>query len=584
MQMPDLASRLLLPSAPYAAAEPAVTSLTTRATRFRLNPALNAGIPPTAGTARALTARPDVAKPMDNPHTTSMTPWAQRILAAQKATGTALIAHDPPYEKKKVDAVEVFYLNGRMVVPNPSPREDPFLVHDLLKAIHDPLHDSVSAALDRLKAVGVFLEDAPQAVQGYINSCICQYAHAPDATRRVGPLVIPVRYRPWQGVMADWIPLETSDAGHTAIFIMMDLATRYCWASAVDTADSEQAVRELDRWRAAFGVPEIFLSDGGSTISKGEVPKWCGLHGVKLDVGTPHNAKGRGAIESMVGRLKRSLRALLPPREDGRAPRNWHVFLPSLQFAMNNIPMQERGGFTASQLALVGSRSLAELLGTIPKATDPEHDLFELMNMATAARAWAALSLGIRGVHAKAKYDAALEVYNPATGDANPNVGEWLLVFDPDSGLGHNWRGPFKVLNVEQANGHPTGFITIAEVLGGIEPGEPGYPRTGKPMETHIDRTWPFDASRLTATFLHQRKLPMGWGVLRRIISGPSPAGSQHGEGRFHVEWATRIHTWEPAAALAHSVVFQEFCEKNHLTAEGKPRKGKGKGGAAKRN
>lgn len=591
MQMPDLASRLLLPDTPFAAVEmeqPAseperLTTLATRTQRFRFDADLHAGVPPTAGAPRALPERPVVATPMDNPHRSELTAWAKRIVEAQAALGPALIERNAAYEKKKVGTWEVHFLKGRIVVPNPPPREDPYLVHDLLKVIHDPLHDSSSACVDRLKAVGVFLEHALDTVQKYVNSCICQYAHGPGAARRVGPLIIAVRYEPWQAVMADWIPLEVSDAGHPAAFIMMDLSTRYCWVTEVNTADSAQAALQLDRWRAAFGTPELFLSDGGSTICKGEVPKWCARHGVRLDVGTPHNSKGRGAIESMVGRVKRSLRALLPPREDGRANRNWHELLPGLQFAMNNIPMQERGGFTASQLALVGSRSPAELLGTLPVAKGPEHDLFEMINCATAAREWASLSLGIRGVHAKQKYDAALEVYNPITGDANPSVGEWLLVFDPDSGLGHNWRGPYKVLNVEMNDGRPTGFVTIAEVLGGIEPGEKGYPRTGKPMETHIDRTWPFDASRLTATFLHQRKLPMGWGILRRIISGPSPAGSQHGEGRFHVEWATRALTWEPAAILAHSVVFQEYCVKHGLSAEGKARRGKS-GGAPKRN
>jgi transposase InsO family protein len=590
MQLPDFASRWLLPDTPFAAVDTegggaggvGVVSRATRPARFRLDPSLHAGIPPAAGATRAPAARLEAAKPVGNPHKSVLTKWAERIVAAQRALGDALLERNPAYEKKKVDDRDVLYKSGRVVVPNPPPPEDIHLVHDLLKAIHDPLHDSVGACVERLKAVGVYLENALEAVKDYVGSCVCQYARGPTEPRRVGPLLIPVRYKPWEAVMADWIPLEPSDAGHTAIFIMMDLATRYCWASAVDTADSAEAARQLDRWRAAFGAPELFLSDGGTTICKGEVPKWCARHNVRLDVGTPHNSKGRGAVESMVGRVKRALRALLPPREDGNTPRNWDVLLPGLQFCMNNIPMQERGGFTAAQLALVGPRSPAELLGTMPVARSEEHDLFELINATVAARQWAALSLGVRGVYAKAKYDTALEVYNPSTGDANPSVGEWLLVFRPDSGLGHHWHGPFKVLNVEAVGGRPTGFITIAEVLGGIEPGEPGYPRTGKPMETHIDRTWPFDASRLTATFLHQRKLPMGWGILRRIISGPTAAGSQHGEGRFHVEWATRAQTWEPAAALAHSVVFQEFCEKNHLSAEGKPRKGKG--GAPKRN
>lgn len=160
---------------------------------------------------------------------------------------------------------------------------------------------------------------------------------------------------------------------------------------------------------------------------------------------------------------------------------------------------------------MVGSRSPAELLVTKPVARDAERDLFELVNAATAARR-AALYLGVRGVHAKSKYDAILEVCNPATGDANPSEGEWLLVFSPGSGLGHHWRGPYKVINARRWTGRrPAGFITIAKVLGGVEPGEKGYLCTdGQAPRNAIDRTWPFYASRLTATFLQQRELPMG--------------------------------------------------------------------------
>ena len=71
----------------------------------------------------------------------------------------------------------------------------------------------------------------------------------------------------------------------------------------------------------------------------------------------------------------------------------------------------------------------------------------------------------------------------PVAGDANLSEGEWLLVFSPGIGLGHHWRGPYKVINARRRTG-ARGFIVIAEVLGGIEPGEKGYLRTGKPQET----------------------------------------------------------------------------------------------------
>jgi hypothetical protein len=71
----------------------------------------------------------------------------------------------------------------------------------------------------------------------------------------------------------------------------------------------------------------------------------------------------------------------------------------------------------------------------------------------------------------------------PVAGDANLSEGEWLLVFSPGIGLGHHWRGPYKVINARRRTG-AQGFIVIAEVLGGIEPGEKGHLRTGKPQET----------------------------------------------------------------------------------------------------
>ena len=55
----------------------------------------------------------------------------------------------------------------------------------------------------------------------------------------------------------------------------------------------------------------------------------------------------------------------------------------------------------------------------------------------------------------------------PVAGDANLSEGEWLLMFSPGIGLGHHWRGPYKVINARRWTG-ARGFIVIAEVLGGI--------------------------------------------------------------------------------------------------------------------
>jgi hypothetical protein len=96
---------------------------------------------------------------------------------AQLVLGGALLARNPAYGKKKADDRYVLYKSGRVVVPPP---EDTHLVHDPLKAIHDPLHDSVGGCVERLKAVGVFLENALEAVTDYVGPCGCS---TPSALR-----------------------------------------------------------------------------------------------------------------------------------------------------------------------------------------------------------------------------------------------------------------------------------------------------------------------------------------------------------------------------------------------------------------
>ena len=540
--------------------------------------------------------RLEKALPEANPHTTVFSEWALRIVAAQKAVGeeratqttgeeTTLGTLTEPYKKKEVSGLgTVLYFKGRIVVFNPPPDSDKQLVNDLLKLVHEPLHDSADASYTKLRLMGVHVQGARAACEQYVATCVCQYAHTPKEPRRVGELIIPLRHQPGEALMGDYMPLEITDRGNTAVFVLTDLATRMSWLTAVPSADSKAAAAALDHWRCEHGAPSLFLCDGGSTVAQGEVPKWCAQHHVKLDVGTAYNSKGRGAVEAVVGRVKKALFALLPPREKGLSDRNWDRHLGDVQLALNLSPQASRAGYAPLNLWRVGTPTPGELLGTLPaRYRENDQDLLTLMEATSAFRRLAALGLGLHGVAAKIAYDEALEPYDPSTGAANPEVGEWILLHNPHrQGMDHWYTGPYVVLAVEHVRGTPTGFLTCAEVLGGLNPGDKGYPRVGSPVEVHIDRTWPFRHDRLTASFLHSRKLPPGMSVVSDIIDGPSKEGSKHGFGRFLVLWASGARTWEPISVLSHNVFYKRYCEAQELNPEtGKPRRGKG--GAPKR-
>jgi hypothetical protein len=245
--------------------------------------------------------------------------------------------------------------------------------------------------------------------------------------------------------------------------------------------------------------------------------------------------------------------------------------LPDLQAAINDAPLKARCGFSPRRLFLAGAAQSADnFLRGLP-AEDAEQNLLHLIEATMAFREWAELGLGVHGLHSKVKHDKALVPYNPNTGATAPEVGEWVLVHNPKGGHGvnHYYMGPFIVTALEAVDGRPTGFLTVAEVLSGIHPGEPGYPARGKPVEVHVDRLWPFNPERLTADFLMRRKLPEGWYTVHGIVKGPNA------KGMFLVDWMHGVRTWEFPSVLCDTRAFQLYCSEMGLTPQGRWPRGK---------
>jgi hypothetical protein len=497
-------------------------------------------------------------------HGSKYSPLLKRVLAAQRALtkeqrealGKEL---GPRLRVYKLDEGEVLLCSGRVLVP----REAVDLRNELMKLFHDPLHDHVEAGLKRMHDAALHLVGGKEFAMEYYNSCLpCQLARAPTAARQVVPMLMPGRpERPLQELTMDFVTIvqcptvegstKKGEQGEKGLLIIMDLATGYSMPIVVSAYTARVACNGLEQWAGVFGYPALVRVDGGSHF-QGEFVKRCEAHDVVIDRGTAHHHEGRGAVEASAKRYAEALRRLQPEGQQTA----WPKLFPGLARIVNSVPGKTRMGRSPFELLFPGALDPAEKLWGAMK----EESLEELTNAMVAQRNMASVALDFWTVVSKVRHDARLTPFNEVTGAFLPVLGEWVLLqnvlkagkMDPD------YNGPFVVVAVETNTKEiPTGWVTVAEVLGGILPGQVGYPARGKSVVVVADRLWPFDPSRVTANDVMLWKLPEGWKVVMDVLSGPRKR-----DGRFQVLWSHQTEpTWVFPTEIWTAVAFRKYCE-----------------------
>ena len=457
----------------------------------------------------------------------------------------------------------VLLYKGRVVIPASAVE----LRNKLYALFHGGLHDHMQACLDRMRAAALHVVDAETTAAAYYSSCaVCSLARAPKGPRQVNPMLLTQRpQKPAEAVFMDYatvhkcsvVPGSTKPGqqGELGLLLIVCACTGWMMAIPVSQYTGAQSLQGLKTWAGNFGFPSTVHVDGG-THFQGVFAEFLLKHGISLDVGTPHHHEGRGLVEARVKRLVNALKKFVPA---GRMD-DWPAMFPALTFAANNVPSGSHGGFSPNQLMWVGTPSGAQsLFGCAPGQSAES-----LMNLVQALRSMASVAADMHAVRYKGVHDRALVPFNPQTGASGPQLGDWVLAVNTikEDKMSPPFDGPYVVVDVETGpNGVPTGWCHIAEVLGGLSPGQKGYPARGKPKWVVVDRLWPFDHSRSTANEMMQWKLPDGWAVVTDVLAGPRDA-----DGQFQVKWAHREEpSWVHASEIASTVAFKAYCEERKL-------------------
>ncbi len=494
-----------------------------------------------------------------NNHVSMLSDMAQKIIKAQQALGPEqleelkldLLATGSKIEEKKLDKTTILTCKGRVVIP----RQAELVRKELFERFHNPLHDEIQECLRRITNAGVYIVGASKYAEDFYDSCHqCIRTRAPDGQRKVVPLLITDNPRPLESLMMDCLYMEQSACGLKGLILIVDEATGFLKADPAKQFNSETAWEALKQWLAMFGGADEVHVDGGPEfegVFKTELEK----RNIKRTVGTPHNSKGRGVVEKMCGRLLRAAIKLLPEGQKER----WPSLFPDLVGLVNEAPNRGRGGYSPRQLLFVGTPSnLQKLWGRNVN----EKTLHELRGITAALREEVETVVGVQKMLRKIKYDDGRVPYDK-TGRPGPEVDDWALCETVlvTSKMTPTYEGPFIVTAVQKVGDVPTGWVKIAEIVAGKQPGDEGYPaRTEQEKIVTVDRLVPFDHSRITADEAYQWRLPAGWYTIRGVSEGPDA------EGRFAVHWAHRDDpTWEFASAIDHSAAFHKYCEDRKL-------------------
>lgn len=184
-------------------------------------------------------------------------------------------------------------------------------------------------------------------VTRFCRSCdACQKTIQKGRVTKVPLGEMPIMETPFQRVAVDLIgPIAPiSDRGHRYVLTMVDYATRYPEAIALQRIDTESVAEAMLEVFCRLGFPSEILSDRGSQFTSDVMRELSRLIRVKQLFTTPYNPKCNGLCERANGTLKSMLKKMCQER-----PRDWDRYLPAVLFAYREVP-QASTGFSPFEL------------------------------------------------------------------------------------------------------------------------------------------------------------------------------------------------------------------------------------------
>ncbi|KAF0702438.1 hypothetical protein AaE_015927 [Aphanomyces astaci] len=140
-----------------------------------------------------------------------------------------------------------------------------------------------------------------------------------------------------EGLHFDFLFMGEAWRGPKYVLVLKDDLTHYCRLIACDSPTSQVAVEAIMEWSALFGVPEVWISDGGSHFKNSVMKELATRLRAQHNIVLAYCPWRNGTVERVNRDILGLMRIML--RETKLKETEWDYLLPVVQANINQTPV-----------------------------------------------------------------------------------------------------------------------------------------------------------------------------------------------------------------------------------------------------
>ena len=206
-------------------------------------------------------------------------------------------------------------------------------------------HRAYDATCNVLKQV-VWWSTMDEDLRNFMNDCL-------HCLKTCGPHKVPRPYgeaihsdHPNEVLHMDWLYILGVNKGQNDtpqyIHVLLDDASRYLQLTIAPQPTAAATVEALLDWSARFGIPKVWVSDGGAHYINETIKELSERTGTVHHITVAYSPWANGTVESMMSQILRVLCALIA--EWRMDMKHWPLLVPIVQGALNQAPSARLGG------------------------------------------------------------------------------------------------------------------------------------------------------------------------------------------------------------------------------------------------
>ena len=168
-------------------------------------------------------------------------------------------------------------------------------------------------------------------VEKFVKSCKpCLLMSASNKLEPLQPTPLPDR--PWQHLGIDLCgPFPSGDH----LLVAVDYYSRWFKIGILSTINSQKVIKCLDNWFTCHGLPDLIVSDNGTTVTSQEFKDFLGMYKIVHRKVTPYSPQANGEVERQNRTILKAIEIVVAEEKDWKSELN--TFLKAYRSTPHNV-------------------------------------------------------------------------------------------------------------------------------------------------------------------------------------------------------------------------------------------------------